>query len=323
MPQPRSNERQTPPAGVGTDRMEHLLAGFEQMCRIRAFEEEVARAYEDKVLPGLLHLSIGSEAAAVGVIGGLTSADRVYSSHRPHGHFLAAGVSMEALFAELAGRSTGLCGGFGGSMHLMDDRAVMATGIVGGTLPIALGHSLALPAEAVAVAFFGDGAVQTGIFHETLNLAALWDAPVLFACENNGWAEFTAREEHTRVGSVAAYGDLYGMRSLSVDGSDLEAIESAAAELVGGARRGAGPAILEMHVSRLRPHYEGDLRRAARGRDPVEALSRRLVELGQTEAHLDAIIARQRAEARAALARALQAPLASDPDRHVFAGAFP
>ena len=297
----------------------HLLDAFQQMCRIRAFEEQVARAYEDKVLPGLLHLSIGSEAAAVGVIGKLGTEDRVYSSHRPHGHFLAAGVPMQALFAELAGRSTGLCGGFGGSMHLMDDRAVLATGIVGGTLPIALGHALALPSEAVAVAFFGDGAVQTGVFHETLNLAALWAAPVIFACENNGWAEFTSREEHTSVGSVARYGDLYGMRAVSVDGADFESIDAAAEDLVAAGRRGQGPAILEMHVSRLRPHYEGDLRRSAGGRDPVEVLSHRLTGLGEPAAKLEAIVGQHRADAEASLARALQDPIATNPEANVFA----
>ena len=307
---------------AGRDRTAHLLGAFQHMCRIRAFEEQVARAYEDKVLPGLLHLSIGSEAAAVGVVGGLTAEDRVYSSHRPHGHFLAAGASMESMFAELAGRASGLCGGFGGSMHLMDDRAVMATGIVGGTLPIALGHALALPPQAVAVAFFGDGAVQTGVFHETLNLAALWGAPVIFACENNGWAEFTSRQEHTMVGSVAHYGDLYGMRAVSVDGADVEAIQQTSADVIRAARMGNGPAILEMHVSRLRPHYEGDLRRADGGRDPVDLLSRRLVHLGQPEVELEAIMRRQRDEAQAALDRALQDPPATDPRRHVFAGAI-
>ena len=158
-----------------------------RMARIRAFEETVAQAHAAGYLPGLLHLSMGGEAVAVGVICQLGEQDRIYSSHRPHGHFLAAGVDASALIAELAGREAGICRGRGGSMHLMSDRAVMATGVVGGTLPIAVGHALTVPDGAAVVVFFGDGAVQTGVFHETLNLAVLWRVPVLFVCENNDW----------------------------------------------------------------------------------------------------------------------------------------
>jgi len=161
------------------DRLRRLRQSHELMARLRAFEESVAAAHGDGELPGLLHLSIGGEAVAAGTIPLLREEDRVFSGHRAHGHFLAAGSDPRALAAELAGRETGLCRGRGGSMHLMDERAVLATGVVGGSLSVALGTSLALPEGAVAVAFFGDGAVQTGTFHETFNMAALWGARLL------------------------------------------------------------------------------------------------------------------------------------------------
>jgi 2-oxoisovalerate dehydrogenase E1 component len=266
-----------------------LLGLHTAMARHRAFEEVTARAYAEEQLPGLLHLSIGAEAATAGVISELGEHDRIYSSHRPHGHFLVAGESPVALFAELAGRETGLCRGRGGSMHLMGERAVMATGVVGGTLPLALGHSLALPSGAIAVVFFGDGAVQTGVFHETLNMAALWRAPVLFVCENNQRAEFTTREEHTPVAAVADYGGIYGITAETVDGTDVAAVADAVRRL-----RSATPALLELRFSRLRPHYEkGGARTSSDGVDPLDGVD----------------VQAQVAEMEEALAEALAAPL--------------
>lgn len=293
-----------------------LLDAYREMRRIRAFEDVVAGAHRDGTLPGLLHLSHGGEAVAVAVIGQLSDDDRVYTSHRGHGHFLVAGVDAATLMAELAGRETGLCGGRGGSMHLMARRAVMATGVVGGSLPVALGHAIALPRGAVSVVLFGDGAVQAGAFHETINLAALWRAPLLLVCENNGWAEFTARSEHTTVEQVGAYGELHGIPTAVVDGSDYEAVREAVAGLLARLRTGEGPALLECHVTRLRPHFEGDLRKAgeADGRDPLALLGARLRGLGVDPAALRAIDAEAEDAAAAALARALAEPPA-DPAR--------
>jgi pyruvate dehydrogenase E1 component alpha subunit len=283
---------------------------LDRMCQIRQFEELVARAHADGRLPGLLHLSIGGEAVAVGVLGLLEEHDRVYSTHRGHGHFLAAGEDPLALMAELAGRETGLCRGRGGSMHLMGRRAVLATGVVGGSLPIALGHALALPDRAVSIAFFGDGAVQSGVFHETLNLASLWRAPMLFVCENNGWAEFTSREEHTAVETVAEYGHLHKMSTETVDGGDVLVVRDAAARLLDGVRGGGGPALLECQVTRIRPHYEGDLRRTGDDHnDPVERLARSLVEGGTASATIAEVQGQAAARADQALARALGDPL--------------
>ena len=298
----------------------NLRARYEAMARIREFEEVVSRAHADGHLPGLLHLSTGGEAVAVGVLGLLDDSDRVYTSHRGHGHFLAAGEDPHSVLAELAGRETGLCRGRGGSMHLMGRRAVLATGVVGGTLPIALGHALVVPDRAVAVVFFGDGAAQTGVFHETLNLAKLWAAPVVFVCENNGWAEFTARAEHTTVESVAAYARVYDIPAETVDGGDVVAVEAAADRLVEHVRSGNGPALLECQVTRIRPHYEGDLRRSddADPNDPMQRLAATLVESGEDPENL-ATLRRSAAEAaERELARVLADPPArADDDREL------
>jgi TPP-dependent pyruvate/acetoin dehydrogenase alpha subunit len=294
-------------------RRKDLQQHFDRMARLRGFEEAVAEGYRDGVLPGLLHLSIGGEAVTSGTIPLLAESDRVYSGHRAHGHFLAAGSDPRALIAELAGRETGLCRGRGGSMHLMDERAVLATGVVGGTLSIAVGHALALPGGGVVAAFFGDGAVQTGGFHETMNMAALWGAPVLFVCENNGWVEFSSREEHTPVADVASYGSLYGIASRSVDGGDVEAVAAAAAELLTGIREGGGPALLECAIVRLRPHYEGDFREHEAEGDPLGRLEATLVDLGADAADLQAGRAAEIDAARDLLADVLATEPAADP----------
>jgi pyruvate dehydrogenase E1 component alpha subunit len=291
----------------------------QRMSFIRGFEEAVAEGHRDGALPGLLHLSIGAEAVAVGLASVLDAADRLYSAHRPHGHFLAMGADPRAVMAELAGRDTGLCRGRGGTMHLMSERAVMATGIVGGTLPIAVGHALHLPAGAAVVAMFGDGAVQTGIFHESMNLAALWRVPALFVCENNGWAEFSSREQHTTVGNVVRYGELYGIPAREVDGTDVEAVATGARELLTGIRAGEGPALLECHISRLRPHYEGDWREQSSEGDPLPVIETTLASLGATAGALAERRQRDLDQARALLASVLaDEPLpVPDDDRHL------
>lgn len=294
---------------------DQLQAWYREIRRIRSIEEVISEAYRTDLLPGLLHLSVGGEAVAVGVIGQLADDDRVYSTHRGHGHFLASGTDPESLMAELAGRDNGLCRGRGGSMHLMDRRAVLATGVVGGSLPIALGHALALAPPAIAVAFFGDGAVQAGVFHETMNLVSLWNVRLLMVCENNGWAEFSSREEHTKVRSVADHGATYGIEALEVDGTDVEAVAGAAARMVESVRAGNGPALLECHINRIRSHYEGDLRRAgpADG-DPVDVLARRLIEAGANAADLERVDSAERIDAAACLTRALAGPVADPAD---------
>ena len=295
-----------------TNRLKRLRGSFSDMCRIRAFEETVADAAAAGKLPGLLHLSHGAEAVAVGVMSNLQDGDCCYTSHRPHGHFLAAGVDPQAIMSELAGRETGLCRGRGGTMHLSSATVILATGVVGGPLPLAVGHALRQPPGNVVIVFFGDGAVQTGLFHESLNLAALWRVPVLFVCENNGWAEFSSREEHTTVGNVVRYGDLYGIPAQEVDGADIEAVSDAVETLLAGIRAGDGPALLECHIARLRSHYEGDWREQSSEGDPISQLGQSLVELGASLDELEAERVTHSAWATALLDSALN-ELPADP----------
>jgi TPP-dependent pyruvate/acetoin dehydrogenase alpha subunit len=217
--------------------------------------------------------------------------------------------------AELAGREAGICRGRGGSMHLMGERAVMATGVVGGTLSIAVGHALAMDGDDVAVVFFGDGAVQTGSFHETMNMASLWSARVLFVCENNGWAEFSSRAEHTRVVEVASYGATYGIKAVRVDGSDVRVVADAARELLESIRRGEGPGLLECVISRLGSHYEGDLRRSSESStDPVANLRASLLGGGVIGEMLDEIDASAEQKMSDALEFALGSPFPDPAD---------
>ncbi len=189
--------------------------------------------------------------------------DGVYSGHRAHGHALAKGAPMDRVMAELMGRSAGLCQGLGGSMHLVDtEHGLMgATGVVGGNLPLAAGDALAgklRGTDHVTVVFFGDGAVQAGHFNETVNLAALWELPLIFVCENNGFAEFTPRSAHTKVASVCDVVAPYDFMRQTVEGADVEAVWGAFGEYLERARTGSGPFLLECSTHRRRGHYEGD-----------------------------------------------------------------
>jgi len=234
-----------------------------RMWLIRAFEEKASELYAKGRIKGLLHLGIGQEGSAVGAISRLAPHDRVFGGHRAHAHALAKGADPTRLMAELAGRTTGYCGGKGGSMHVAAPEIgfATATGIVAGNLPLALGDAWAATLEGsdrVAVAFFGDGAGQTGSFHETLNIASLWRLPIVFVCENNGYAEFTPLSAHTKVERLAEYARVYGMPASTVDGNDVFAVHEAAGAAVARARRGDGPTFVEALTYRLRGHYEGD-----------------------------------------------------------------
>ena len=233
------------------------------MWLIRAFEERVGELARANEVHGLVHLSIGGEAVATGVCGALRDDDVVYSGHRAHGHALAKGAPPGRVLAELMGREGGLCRGLGGSMHLVDVEHGFygATGVVGGNVPLALGSALAarqLGGDQVAVVFFGDGAVQGGIFVESVNLAALWRVPLILVCENNGFAEFTPRSAHTVVERVSDVVAPYGFERDTVDGSDVLAVRAAFERFLAKARRGDGPFLLECLTHRLRGHYEGD-----------------------------------------------------------------
>jgi pyruvate dehydrogenase E1 component alpha subunit len=233
------------------------------MWRIRVFEERVGELARANEVHGLVHLSVGQEAVAVGVCGRLREDDMVYSGHRAHGHAIAKGAPVGRVMAELMGRSDGLCRGLGGSMHLVDvgHGFLGATGVVGGNVPLALGSALAVQTlgdDRVAVVFFGDGAVQNGVFVESVNLATLWGLPAILVCENNGFAEFTPRSAHTNVERVSDVVAPYGLECKTVDGNDVAAVRATFERFLAAARAGRGPLLLECLTHRLRGHYEGD-----------------------------------------------------------------
>ncbi|HEY7317197.1 MAG TPA: thiamine pyrophosphate-dependent dehydrogenase E1 component subunit alpha [Candidatus Binatia bacterium] len=240
-----------------------LISLLRTMWLIRAFEEKVSALYAMREIVGLLHLGIGQEAVAVGTCSLLRSEDYVFGGHRSHGHAIAKGADLNRLMAEIAGRASGYCAGKGGSMHIvaLDAGFVTATGVVGGTIPLALGAAFAAKEKGkgqVAVVFFGDGAGQAGAFHESLNIASLWRLPVIFVCENNGYAEFTPLSSHTLVERLARHAETYKIPSITVDGNDLLKVREAMANAVQQARTGKGPAFVECLTHRLRGHYEGD-----------------------------------------------------------------
>ena len=233
-----------------------LLSLYETMVLIRRSEERLSRLFADGEVPGFLHLSIGQEAVPVGICAALQAADTVASTHRGHGHALAKGVDLGGFFAEILGREEGLCRGRGGSIHVADLRVGMlgANGIVGGGLPLALGSALAHQLRrtgGVAVAFFGDGAMAEGVLHECLNLASLWKLPLIFACENNGWSEFSPLERQFAA-QLGALGNAFGIPAAQVDGSDVEAAGRGEPYRRAGAP-GDGPQILECRRSLARP----------------------------------------------------------------------
>ena len=292
------------------------------MWRIRLFEERVAQLKRTLVVHGLIHLSIGGEGVAAAVCDQLRDDDAVYSGHRAHGHALAKGAPIDRMMAELMGRQDGLCRGIGGSMHLVDSEHgfMGATGVVGGNLPLALGTALSARlrgTDQVTVAFFGDGAVQAGHFNETINLAALWRLPVVFVCENNGFAEFTSREEHSTIERVSDVVAPYGFERETVNGSDVPAVYEAFGRFLREARRGEGPVLLECLTYRRRGHYEGDQQkyrdaaaeREWRERDPIAQFSERALAEGWIDRDAAAEIEREAAaEIDAAVQFARESP---------------
>jgi len=233
------------------------------MLLIRRFEEKVEERFRAGELPGFLHVAIGQEAVAVGVCSALGDDDVFASTHRAHGHALAAGIPPNELMAELYGKVEGCSHGYGGSMHLYDvDRGFLgANAVVGGGLPQITGAALAFKLREqprVALAFFGDGATNIGTFHESLNLAQLWNVPAVFVLENNHWAESTPRWQHSPIEDFTQRAVAFGMRSVTVDGQDVEAVHETAGEAIEHARRGDGPVLVVADTHRLVGHYIGD-----------------------------------------------------------------
>lgn len=242
---------------------ELLREFFREMLLIRRFEEKVEERFRAGELPGFLHIAIGQEAVAVGVCRALEEGDVIASTHRAHGHTLAKGTHPNELMAELYGKIEGCSHGYGGSMHLYDvERGNLgANAVVGGGLPAVVGAALAFKFRdepRVAVAFFGDGATNIGTFHESLNLAQLWQVPAVFVLENNHWAESTPRWQHSPIEDFTQRAVAFGMHSSKVDGQDVQAVHEAAGEAIEHARRGDGPVLLVCETHRLVGHYVGD-----------------------------------------------------------------
>jgi pyruvate dehydrogenase E1 component alpha subunit len=247
----------------GTVTPELLREFLRDMLVIRRFEEKVEERFRAGELPGFLHVAIGQEAVAVGVCRALEDGDVMASTHRAHGHTLALGTTPNELMAELYGKVEGCSRGYGGSMHLYDvERGNLgANAVVGGGLPGITGAALSFKLRGeprVALAFFGDGATNIGTFHESLNLAQLWQVPAVFVCENNHWAESTPQSQHMPIENVADRAKAYGMRAVEVDGQDAAAVYEAAVEAIEHARSGNGPVFMAVNTVRLSGHYVGD-----------------------------------------------------------------
>lgn len=255
------------------------------MALIREFETVAGRLMASGTLPGFLHVSIGQEAVAAGVCDVLEREDTLTTTHRGHGHCIAKGAAVNGMMAELFGKRDGYCGGRSGSMHVADPSVGIlgANAIVGAGIPIAVGGAFAAKARGtrqVAVTFFGEGAVAEGVFHESLNIAALWKLPVIFVCENNGYAEMSPISVHLANQQVADFATPYGIPGVTVDGNDVMAVRAATEEAVGRARAGEGPSLIECKTYRWHGHYEGDPQRyrdkaevaAWREKDPLPRL---------------------------------------------------
>ena len=252
---------------------EKLLFMYERMRIIRDFENRLHRAFADGFVPGFVHLYAGEEAVAVGVCSNLNDDDFITSTHRGHGHCIAKGVDVKGMMAELYGKATGVCKGKGGSMHIADlDKGMLgANGIVGGGPPLACGAALTAKIKGsgqVAVCFFGDGGSNQGTTLEGMNMAGALNLPVIFVCENNGYAQSTAPDYSVSGGDIAARARGFGLPSLAVDGQDTLAVYEAAHEAVAKGRRGEGPTFIEAQTYRYYGHYEGD---AIKYRDKEEA----------------------------------------------------
>ena len=268
-----------------------LLRIYRTMLKIRLFEERVAREFRKGDMPGFVHSYIGAEAVSTGICMHLNDDDYISSTHRGHGHCIAKGCTFKDMLAELYGRETGLCKGRGGSMHIADFARGMlgANAIVGGGIALAAGGALAIQTrgeKGVAVTFFGDGACNQGILHETMNLASIWKLPLIFVCENNDWAESTPVSYSTSVNNISARASAYGFPGLTVDAADASAVYQAAKEAVIRARNEQGPTLIEAKIGRMIGHYLGDpegyrskeLKEEAKSKDPIPPFESMLIQ---------------------------------------------
>lgn len=263
---------------------DQLIGLYEKMFLIRSMEEKISELYYDAKIPGFVHVSIGQEAVAVGVSGNLRKSDLLGSTHRGHGHMLAKGCDLNRFMAEIFGKRTGYCKGKGGSLHLFNlaDGFIGTCSIVGGGFPYATGCALALQMQRkddIVVCFLGDGSTAEGAFHESVNMAAIWDLPVLFVCENNLYGEFTHHKDTSPLPNVADMAANYKIPGRIVDGNDVLAVYHLCSELIEEIRKGSGPALLEAKTYRWHGHYEGEefllADRKYRSEEEIEAWKKR------------------------------------------------
>jgi len=316
---------------------EDYLRMYCQMVRIRTFEDNANQLYLSAKMPGLTHMYSGEEAVAVGICEALTDDDRITSTHRGHGHCVAKGAEFKAMFCELLGKAEGYCRGKGGSMHIADQSHgnLGANAIVGGSMGIATGSALRARLQGkddVTVCFFGDGATAQGLLYEVMNMAALWKLPVIYACENNGYSEYTKTEE-IAAGSITARAEAFGIEAHQVDGQDVLAVNDLTRKLVARARKGEGPFFMELMTYRYHGHHVGDINREyyrtkdeekdwKDNRDPIIRFRAYLVAEGiATEAEIEAMNAEIEKDATEAVAYAEAAayPPAHEVDMHVYA----
>jgi TPP-dependent pyruvate/acetoin dehydrogenase alpha subunit len=317
--------------------VEPYLHMYQQMARIRAFEEKVNELYTGAQMPGLAHLYIGEEAIAVGVCEALNPQDYITSTHRGHGHCLAKGASVDRMFAELLGKEAGYCRGKGGSMHIADIESgnLGANAIVGGSAGIATGAAFSakrLGDGRIAVCFFGEGALGQGLMYEVMNMASLWSLPVIYVCENNHYNEYTHFSEST-AGEITARPKAFGIHTETVDGQDVRAVYETMERLVERVRSGGGPVFLLCDTYRYRGHHVGDIDRTyyrskeeeqewMTNRDPLKILSGWLVDQGLADQKIfDQIAAEAKEEIETGAEFAVNAPYPdlSEVDQHVYA----
>ena len=312
------------------------LRMYRQMVRIRTFEDNANQLYLSAKMPGLTHMYSGEEAVAVGICEALRKTDKITSTHRGHGHCVAKGADFKEMFCELLGKEEGYCRGKGGSMHIADQSNgnLGANAIVGGSMGIATGSAFSaklLGNDDVTVCFFGDGATAQGLMYETMNMAALWKLPVIYACENNGYSEYT-RTDEIAAGSITGRAEAFGIEAFQVDGQDVLAVNTLTQQLVDRCRKGEGPFFIELMTYRYHGHHVGDINREyyrskeeeqdwKENRDPIIRFRSWLVsESIASEAEIDAMNAEIKDDAAAAVEYALKAkyPDVSEVDMHVF-----
>ena len=312
-----------PTVPVGKYSKKLLTELYGKMVTIRLFEQTVESHFLAGEIPGFVHLYIGEEAIAAGIMANLTNRDYIESTHRGHGHTIAKGADLKRMMAEIFGKATGYCKGKGGSMHIADFSIGMlgANGIVGGGYTLAVGAGLATKLsgeDKVSVVFFGDGASNRGTFHEALNMAAIWQLPVLFVCEMNQWASTTPYRTTTSVENIADRCQGYSIPGYVVDGNDVLAVYEAAKDIVADIRAGTGPALLECKTYRIKGHFVGDpekyrtkeeVQHEFETNNPITRFEEKVLKAGAlTQADLDAVYKQAEQEIAEALKFAKESP---------------